>query len=205
MRLGFVAPDERPWLALVESWMACAAIDLLSVSGSGATRWQEPHVTPLGQGSRRVFRADYPTVPSLAGRLEAAAGRPGAALELQEHWVQERGPFSSVLFEHLASLGESYDAVVFVGLAAASTVFGIPLVSQPVVLAPLAEERGFAHRTILRQTLGRADAVLWASEEDRQALRALWPEGRPEAVARGDAHGPWAAAVDAAIAVGRRP
>jgi glycosyltransferase involved in cell wall biosynthesis len=51
-------------------------------------------------------------------------------------WVRRRGPWAPGLIDHIKRQHRTYDAVVYFGLTAATTVFGLPIAPERSVLFP---------------------------------------------------------------------
>ncbi len=104
--------------------------------------------------------------------------------------MQERGPYSSALFDHLSACRGHFDAFVFFVLESATTVFGLPLVG-PAVLTPQVNDWELMRAELLRSTAARARGFVFASEDERRGVQEIVSGDVPHALARGTSGAPY--------------
>jgi len=169
-------------------------VELLTTCCREGPPWRDrrdPGVWRAGALTQRRFRSDYPTVLELEERLGKLVRAGDTSLDLQKRWLQERGPYSSALLEHIEGRRGDFDAFVFFSLESATTVFGLPLVGAGAVLAPAVEDWAAARSELLRTTLDRASGFVFSCEEERRRVRGLGGAGRPDALVQGASAEPY--------------
>jgi GT2 family glycosyltransferase len=118
------------------------------------------------EGDRASYRA---------ARVALERGEP-----VDEATLIDQRPRSLQLLAHLRTVAERYDAFVFAGATATTTVRGIPFVEERAVLVPLLREDPAAHLDIVSDAVRRARLLLFTSEaEAALALEWYGPELRP--------------------------
>jgi len=103
----------------------------------------------------------------------------GAAVD-EDVLVDER-PRSPHLLAHLRTVAERYDAFVFTGLTAATTVRGVPIVEERAAIVPLLEDVPLARLELVRAAAHHARMLLFTTEAEA-ALALDWygAELRPQ-------------------------
>ncbi len=91
-----------------------------------------------------------------------------APLEQQERWMRAQGPYSSALLEYLETFGTRYDAVIFFSYLYATTYFGLPIVEDRAILAPLAHDEWPITFSLWDRFFARPRAFVYASAEERE-------------------------------------
>jgi GT2 family glycosyltransferase len=85
------------------------------------------------------------------------------------------------LLAHLRSVAERYDAFLFTGVTAATTVRGVPIVEERAAIVPLLTDDPLAHLDIVRESAHRARMLLFTTEaEAALALEWYGAELRPQ-------------------------
>ncbi len=177
MKIAMVAPVVSRCLTAARACSGLGEIEILTTCAADEHSWRdddEPGLCWLGTIALRRFRVDHPRVSALADRLERAVATGAADPELEERWMQERGPCSWALLDHLRRHEADFDACVFFGLMSASAVFGLPPVANRALLVAQLED-GVVLRSLpglLRQVVAAARAVVVASSEERAAFAA---------------------------------
>lgn len=183
MKIALVAPRARSCSETAGRLARDCEVEVLAtcLGPNGAHDYEDPGVFRDGAVLVRRFRNDHGSLPELVKRLEARVRAGGAAPELERRWIEERGPYSSTLLEHLERRRDGFDVVVFLGLESALTVFGVPRVARAVVVSCL--RGGDVSQPALLATCSRsASGFVFGSEEERRALSSLVPVERPHAV-----------------------
>src|SRR6476659_6032435 len=90
----------------------------------------------------RRFRVDEPRNVEAFNALssELATSQKEATLSDQERWMRAQGPLSTALLDYLRDHKDAYDAFIFFGYLYATTYFGLPIVEEKALLAPLAHD-----------------------------------------------------------------
>jgi glycosyltransferase involved in cell wall biosynthesis len=96
---------------------------------------------------------------------------PDAPLDQQERWMRAQGPYSSAFLEYLENFGTRYDAVVFFSYLYATTYFGLPIVEDRAILAPLAHDEWPITFSLWDRFFARPRAFVYASVEERDFVR----------------------------------
>ena len=121
-------------------------------------------------------------MPALAGRLAAVVFEGEAEPALEARWMQERGPYSSALLDHLAAEATGYDVFVFFGLETATTAFGLACVGAPSVVVPQLRDLEILQSRLLRAAISGAAGFVFGSEEESRAVRQHCGADIPHAI-----------------------
>ncbi len=100
---------------------------------------------------------------------------PDAPLEEQERWMRAQGPMSTPLLDYLDAFGTRYDAVVFFSYLYATTYFGLPIVEDRAVLAPLAHDEWPLAFSLWDRFFERPASFVFVSEEERTIVQRRFP------------------------------
>jgi glycosyltransferase involved in cell wall biosynthesis len=98
-----------------------------------------------------------------------------ATLDDQERWMRAQGPYSSPLLEYLDLFGARYDAVLFFSYLYATTYFGLPLVEDRAILAPLAHDEWPIAFSMWDRFFTRPGGFVFVSAEEREFVRGRFP------------------------------
>jgi glycosyltransferase involved in cell wall biosynthesis len=166
-------------LAVAKRLGATFDVELLTTCATNYDTWRnaEPagHVRIDGVHVRR-FPVDYERHRTRFERLSRTviyAADP--ELELQERWMRAQGPMSSALLDYLDVFGTRYDAVLFFSYLYASTYFGLPLVEDRAILAPLAHDEWPFAFSLWDRFFERPASFVFVSEEERALVRRRFP------------------------------
>lgn len=193
MKIAIVAPSDRSCGAIAEQLASRATVEVLTTClGPDGSRgnYHDPGEVLSGDVRIRRFRCDYSPVRVLEERLRAVVRRGGAAVALQERWLQERGPYSSGLLDHIAANRDVFDVFVFFELEAATTILGLPVVRSSV-LVPRVTDWDVIGATLFLSTLARAGAFVFASDEERERAGETLALIRPTVVEDGSSPEPY--------------
>jgi glycosyltransferase involved in cell wall biosynthesis len=113
-------------------------------------------------GERARVEPGYVDVASAATTSEADAMR----------WLDEQGPRSSALLEHLRS-SERYDFVLFFSYRYWTTWHGVHAVRDRAILVPTAEDDGCYHLPIYPPLFRLPRALVYNSPEEREMIRGI--------------------------------
>ena len=127
--------------------------------------------------SIRRFRVDSARDVAVFNRLSAEIVSKGAEASFseQEAWMRAQGPFSTSLLEYLAIHKTDYDAFIFFGYLYATTYFGLPLVKEKAVLAPLAHDEWPIHLPMWDSFFSLPLGYVFQTPEELQFLRRRFP------------------------------
>ncbi|MBI2862514.1 MAG: glycosyltransferase family 4 protein, partial [Chloroflexi bacterium] len=95
--------------------------------------------------------------------------------ELQ--WVEMLGPSSSGLLSYLQDNRQAYDAFLFFTYCYAPSFYGLPLVRERAVLAPLAPEDGMIYLDIFAPLFGMPRMILYNTEAERRLIEWRFKNG----------------------------
>lgn len=152
-----------------------AEVTVLTTCAADYETWA--NVIPAGHervGGVHVqhFPVDRPRDKALFERLSRTLlYDANVPLEEQERWMRAQGPYSSALLEHLETFGARYDAVIFFSYLYATTYFGLPIVEDRAILAPLAHDEWPITFSLWNRFFARPRAFVYASEEERAFVR----------------------------------
>jgi glycosyltransferase involved in cell wall biosynthesis len=96
-------------------------------------------------------------------------------IELQEQWMRAQGPMSTALIDYLDMFGTRYTAVLFFSYLYASTYFGLPVVEERAILAPLAHEEWPFAFSLWDRFFERPASFVFVSEEERALVQRRFP------------------------------
>jgi glycosyltransferase involved in cell wall biosynthesis len=100
---------------------------------------------------------------------------PDAPIELQERWMRAQGPMSTALNDYLDAFGTRYDAVVFFSYLYATTYFGLPIVEDRAILAPLAHDEWPLAFSLWDRFFERPESFVFVSDEERALVQRRFP------------------------------
>jgi glycosyltransferase involved in cell wall biosynthesis len=106
------------------------------------------------------------------GAVDVAKARSANADEALE-WLDEQGPRSRALLEHLRASGGSYDFVLFFSYRYWTTWHGVHAVRSRAVLVPTAEDDGAYHLPIYPPLFRAPRAIVYNSIEEREMIRRV--------------------------------
>lgn len=136
-----------------------------------------PGVERIGDVTVHRFAVDEPRDVSRFNRLsgEVAARGAGATLAEQQAWMRAQGPVSTPLLDYLEARREDYDAFIFFGYLYATTYFGLPLVRERAILAPLTHDEWTIHLPMWDTFFGLPRGFVFNTEEERAFTRRRFP------------------------------
>jgi glycosyltransferase involved in cell wall biosynthesis len=166
-------------LAVAKHLGAEFEVELLTTCATNYDTWRnaEPagHERIDGVHVRR-FPVDFERDPRRFERLSRSVIYAGdAPLELQERWMRAQGPMSTALVDHLDIFGTRYAAVLFFSYLYASTYFGLPVVEERAILAPLAHEEWPFAFSLWDRFFERPASFVFVSEEERTLVQRRFP------------------------------
>ncbi len=120
----------------------------------------------------RRFRVDHERDRARFERLSRALiYSPDPPIEEQERWMQAQGPMSTALLDYLDTFGTRYDAVVFFSYLYATTYFGLPIVEDRAILAPLAHDEWPLTFSLWDRFFARPAKFVFVGEEERALVQ----------------------------------
>lgn len=96
---------------------------------------------------------------------------PDASIDDQERWMRAQGPMSTALLDYLDTFGTRYAAVVFFSYLYATTYFGLPIVEDRAILAPLAHDEWPLTFSLWDRFFARPASFVFVSEEERALVQ----------------------------------
>jgi glycosyltransferase involved in cell wall biosynthesis len=87
-------------------------------------------------------------------------------------WLQAQGPNAPGLLDHLATNGESYDAVAFVTYLYATTVEGLPHVAERALLVPTVHDEPPLRLGIFDRVFALPRLLLFSTPEEQELAEA---------------------------------
>ncbi|MGI8820644.1 MAG: glycosyltransferase family 4 protein [Chthoniobacterales bacterium] len=156
-------------------------VEILTTCALDYVRWENHYPAGeevVGSVTIRRFEVDEPrdtkAFDALSGRL-VAKGR-AATLQEQEDWMRAQGPVSTKLLEHLQARKDTYDAFLFFGYLYATTYFGLPLVKEKALLAPLGHDEWPIHLSMWDDLFAAARGYVFQTLEELEFLRTRFPQ-----------------------------
>ena len=117
--------------------------------------------------------------------FEQASARAYASpqdLELGRNWIQAQGPNAPGLLDHLREEGSTYDAVAFVTCLYATTVDGLPLVTERSLLCPTIHDEPPLRLSVFDDVFAKARLLCFSTPEEQTLAHERF--GIPDARAR---------------------
>lgn len=166
-------------LAVAQRLGATFDVELLTTCATDYDTWHntepEGHERIDGVHVRR-FAVDRERDRSTFERLSRTLiYTPDASLEEQERWMRAQGPMSTPLLDYLDAFGTRYAAVVFFSYLYATTYFGLPIVEDRAVLAPLAHDEWPLAFSLWDRFFERPASFVFVSEEERAIVQRRFP------------------------------
>jgi glycosyltransferase involved in cell wall biosynthesis len=166
-------------LAVAKHLAAEFDVELLTTCATDYETWRnvepEGHERIEGVHVRR-FRVDHQRDRARFERLSRSLiYTPDAPIELQERWMRAQGPVSTALIDYLDTFGMRYDAVVFFSYLYATTYFGLPVVEDRAILAPLAHDEWPLTFSLWDRFFERPASFVFVSEEERELVQRRFP------------------------------
>ncbi|CAN5520214.1 glycosyltransferase family 4 protein [soil metagenome] len=123
------------------------------------------------------FPVDQPRDVEAFNRLssELHARQAEATIAEQEEWMRAQGPMSSALLAYLEENREEYDRFLFFGYLYATTYFGLPLVQEKALLAPLAHDEWTIDFTMWDRFFARPQRLIFNTTFEREFLERRFP------------------------------
>jgi glycosyltransferase involved in cell wall biosynthesis len=89
-------------------------------------------------------------------------------------WLEEQGPWSPALAEHLRRHHKSYDALIFFTYLYAPTVLGLGIDPARSILVPTAHDEPAIHLGLYREMFAQATAVAFNTEVEKHFLKTTF-------------------------------
>jgi glycosyltransferase involved in cell wall biosynthesis len=166
-------------LALARRLGAFFDVEVLTTCATDYETWRnvepEGHLRIDGVHVRRFpvdRERDQSRFEALSRAILYAADAP---LEDQERWMRAQGPMSDALLDYLETFGGRYAAVVFFSYLYATTYFGLPIVEERAVLAPLAHDEWPLTFSLWDRFFERPAAFVFVGEEERALVQRRFP------------------------------
>jgi glycosyltransferase involved in cell wall biosynthesis len=98
-----------------------------------------------------------------------------ASLDEQTAWMCAQGPWSPELLDYIKTYANDYDAFIFFGYLYAQTYFGLPLVADKAILAPLAHDEWTIHLNMWKPFFKLPSAFVYNTIEEQEFLQRRFP------------------------------
>jgi glycosyltransferase involved in cell wall biosynthesis len=95
-------------------------------------------------------------------------------LSTQLEWMRAQGPISSGLLKFITNERDAFDAFVFFTYLYASTYYGIQLVSDKALLAPMAHDEPFIYLDLFRSVFHLPRYIIFNTEVERQMTHRIF-------------------------------
>jgi glycosyltransferase involved in cell wall biosynthesis len=93
----------------------------------------------------------------------------------QQQWMHAEGPYSTPLLRYIEDNSDAYDLFIFYSYLYATTFFGLPLVAEKSILAPLAHDEWPIHFPIWNDFFEKPRALIFNTPEERDFLAQRFP------------------------------
>ena len=156
-------------------------VEILTTCALDYMRWENfyPEGKALVEGvTTRRFSVDAPRDLAQFDALSEKLAHRGTAATLteQEKWMRAQGPMSQGLLRYLSAAADDYDAFIFFGYLYATTYFGLPLVKEKALLAPLGHDEWTIHLPMWDTLFSLARAFIFQTPEEQSFLRHRFPQ-----------------------------
>jgi glycosyltransferase involved in cell wall biosynthesis len=155
-------------------------VEILTTCALDCIAWGNHYPPGIEQlGAIRINRFDVAMSRDMdaPNRLsDALVADPSASIACQEDWMRMQGPWSPALFDFIEANAETYDAFVFFGYHSAQTYFGLAAVANKAVLVPLAHDEWTFHLGLWNEFFKLPAGVIFNSPEERELVRARFPD-----------------------------
>lgn len=150
--------------------------EVLTTCALEYTRWENfypPGAEEIDGTLVRRFLVDQPRDPQkfdrMSGELRLSVGH--SSLKEEERWMRAQGPLSTGLLDYIASHKHEYDAFIFFGYLYATSYFGLPLVQEKALLAPLAHDEWPIYLGMWNRFFSLPRALIFNTAAEREFLR----------------------------------
>jgi glycosyltransferase involved in cell wall biosynthesis len=91
-------------------------------------------------------------------------------------WLKQQGPWCPALVDYLRRHHQQYDVLVFFTYLYAPTVLGLEVAPVRSVLVPTAHDEPAIRLDIFKEVFGRAEALCYLTESERQFVQYQFPD-----------------------------
>lgn len=88
-------------------------------------------------------------------------------------WAKDQGPYSTPLLEDISHAYRDFDAFIFFTFHYATTLFGLPLVSDKAYLVPTAHDDPFLHLAVFRPLFHLPRGIFYNTEPERALVQRV--------------------------------
>jgi glycosyltransferase involved in cell wall biosynthesis len=127
------------------------------------------------------FKVERPRDILRFAALSEAIARPGHGAADEEAWMDEQGPYSPALRDHVLRVGEegSLDALIFFSYRYWTTCRALQSSRTPVLMAPTAEDDGLYRLPLFRPMFEATTQFVFNSLEERRMLETALGRSLP--------------------------
>ena len=186
---------EQLCLKIAQRMIACWDVEILTTRALDYVTWADHYPAALETVDGVLIRRfpvaairDMTHFNQLSERLHPR--RATALLAEQEAWMRAQGPWTPELFAYLEQQREACDAFIFFGYLYATTYFGLPLVRDKALLAPLAHDEWPIYLPMWDRLFSLPRGFIFNTPEERNFVRRRFPDLAPDGPVAGVAVDP---------------
>ena len=155
-------------------------IEVLTTCALDYMRWDNHYPAGVDLDSGVTIRRFAVSQPRDVERFNTVSGEllgkhGTASIHEQEQWMREQGPMSADLFSYIEDSADDYDAFVFFGYLYATTYFGLPLVKEKALLAPLGHDEWPIYLTMWDRLFAQPAGYIFQTPEELAFLQKRFP------------------------------
>jgi glycosyltransferase involved in cell wall biosynthesis len=94
----------------------------------------------------------------------------------EREWLQQQGPWTPGLIEHLRRQHQQYDVLIFFTYLYAPTVLGLEIAPSRSILVPTAHDEPAIRLEIFKDVFKKPAALCYLTESERQFVQIQFPE-----------------------------
>jgi glycosyltransferase involved in cell wall biosynthesis len=121
----------------------------------------------------RRFPVIRPRDPERFGRIQNHILENEHRVEDELRWLEEEGPFSPALIDHIREHAGDFDYFIFFSYRYYHSYWGISALPHKSILVPTAERDGIIHLSLFRNLFRMPRAFVYNSEEEKDMIQAL--------------------------------
>jgi glycosyltransferase involved in cell wall biosynthesis len=164
---------------VAERLAASHDIDVLTTCARDYVTWKNEYP----EGADRIRGVTIRRFPTASTRDIDAFNRYSEWIYHHPHsrsdeleWLKQQGPWCPALIEYLRRQHQQYDVLVFFTYLYATTVMGLEAVQGRSVLVPTAHDEPAIQLEIYRDVFGRAGALCYLTDSERDIVQRLFPD-----------------------------
>jgi hypothetical protein len=119
------------------------------------------------------FSVTRSRIPERFGRIQNRILENEHSLEDELNWLEEEGPLSPALIEHIQNHRDDYDYFFFFSYRYYHSYWGINALPHKSILVPTAERDPIIHLRIFKELFRKPRAFIYNSVEERNMINTL--------------------------------